>query len=58
MKKESIFINSKGAAIILDCSPDEVNELARNKKIKAIKHNRYWKFRISDVKKFKEKKQK
>ena len=46
--KESL-IKSKDAAHILDCSPDDVIDLARKGKLRAVKQVRFWRFRQSDV---------
>ena len=47
MKAETL--RSKDVAHILDCSPDEVAELAKAGKLKAEKRGRYWQFRRVDV---------
>jgi excisionase family DNA binding protein len=46
--KESL-LKSKDAAHILDCSPDDVIDLARKGKLRAFKQGRFWRFRQSDV---------
>jgi excisionase family DNA binding protein len=46
--KESL-LKSKDAAHILDCSPDDVIDLARKGKLRAVKQGRFWRFRQSDV---------
>ena len=38
-------LKSKDVAWILDCSPDDVIELARRGKLKAFKEGRFWKYR-------------
>ena len=43
------LLRSKDVAHILDCSPDDVVELARGGKLKAEKRGRYWTFREADV---------
>ena len=40
-------------AHLLDCSPDEVIELAQRGKLKAIKAGRFWKYRAEDVMRYK-----
>jgi excisionase family DNA binding protein len=45
----SPLLRSKDVAHILDCSPDEVVDLARGKKLKATKQGRLWRFRRTDV---------
>ncbi len=47
-KKESL-LRSKDVAHILDCSPDDVIELARRGKLRASKQGRFWRFRYSDI---------
>ena len=51
MMKENAnkYLRSKEVAWILDCSPDEVIELARKKKLKAEKQGRFWHFRERDI---------
>jgi len=44
------FLRSKDVAHILDCSPDDVIELARKGKVKASKNGRFWLFLEKDVK--------
>ena len=46
--KESL-LKSRDAAHILDCSPDDVIDLARKGKLRAVKQGRFWRFRQSDV---------
>ena len=43
------LLRSKDVAHILDCSPDEVVELAKAGKLKAEKRGRLWQFRRTDV---------
>ena len=52
-KKEERILRSKDVAYILDCSPDDVIELAKSGDIKAVKEGRFWKFRQSDVMEYK-----
>ena len=50
MKSRAEYVlRSRDVAHILDCSPDEVIELAQRKKLKAIKQGRLWKYRAKDV---------
>ena len=51
-------LRSKDVAHILDCSPDDVIELARTKKLKGIKKGRFWRFHPRDVQAYKEKREK
>ena len=46
-KKESL-LRSKDVAHILDCSPDDVIELARRGKLRASKQGRFWRFKHND----------
>lgn len=46
-------LRSKDVAHIFDCSPDDVIELARKGVLEARKEGRLWKFRKSDVLKYK-----
>ena len=48
-KKKESLLKSKDVAHILDCSPDDVIDLARKGKLRAIKQGRFWRFRQSDV---------
>ncbi len=48
-KKKESLIKSKDAAHILDCSPDDVIDLARKGKLLATKQGRFWRFRESDI---------
>ena len=43
------LLTTRGVAIILDCTPDEVITLARTGKIRATKHGKYWKFCRKDM---------
>ncbi len=47
--KDEYVLRSRDVAHILDCSPDEVIELAQSKKLKATKKGRLWKYRTRDV---------
>ncbi len=49
MLKKGYVLRSRDVAHILDCSPDEVIELAQSKKLKATKEGRFWKYRPADV---------
>jgi excisionase family DNA binding protein len=53
-KKESL-LRSKDVAHILDCSPDDVIELARRGKLRASKQGRFWRFKHTDVLTYKKK---
>ena len=47
-KKEKL-LRSKDVAHLLDCSPDDVIELARKGKLRAEKLGRFWRFKYTDV---------
>ncbi len=49
MSKNGYVLRSRDVAHILDCSPDEVIELAQRRKLKASKDGRFWKYRPADV---------
>ncbi len=54
-KKKEPLLKSKDAAHILDCSPDDVIDLARKGKLRAVKQGRFWRFRESDIVSYKQK---
>lgn len=54
--KDANCLRSKDVAHILDLSPDDVIELARNDKMKAHKIGRFWRFKLKDVMEYKEQK--
>ncbi len=49
MQKKGYVLRSRDVAHMLDCSPDEVIELAQSKKLRATKEGRFWKYRPADV---------
>ena len=49
MSDNKTLFRSKDVAHILDCSPDDVIELARRGKIKGTKEGRFWRFREKDI---------
>jgi len=53
MAKKELLLKSRDVAYILDMSPDDVADLTRKGKLKAIKPGRYWKFRLEDVEAYK-----
>ena len=55
MEDNRPLLRSKDVAHILDCTPDEVVELARARKLKAEKQGRLWRFRRDDVMAYKRK---
>ena len=55
MAKKENLLRSKDVAHILDCSPDDVIELARRGKLRASKQGRFWRFKHNDVLTYKKK---
>jgi len=55
MPKENYRMKSKHVAHLLDCSPDDVIDLARSGKLKGIKEGRYWFFLFQDVETYRKK---
>ncbi|MEW6443152.1 MAG: helix-turn-helix domain-containing protein [bacterium] len=49
MKAHELYLRSKQVAHILDCSPDDVIDLARKGKLRAVKVGRFWRFNRNDV---------
>jgi len=49
MAKKETLLKSREVAHILDCSPDDVIDLARRGKLRASKLGRFWRFRQADV---------
>jgi len=58
MKTKEKLLKTRDVAWILDCSPDDVNALARSEKLKAFKQGRNWRFREADVIAFKKRMEK
>ena len=58
MKKNEEYLGSKDVAWILDLSPDDVVELARQKNLVGAKTGRFWRFRPDDVETYKKQQQK
>jgi hypothetical protein len=56
MQTTKRILKSNDVAHILDCSPDEVVLLARDKKLKSIKKGKYWMFSFQDVASYRKKK--
>jgi excisionase family DNA binding protein len=54
-KKVEALLRSKDVAHVLDCSPDDVIELARRGRLRATKQGRFWRFRQADVLTYKNK---
>lgn len=53
MERDDPILNSKDVALILDLSPDTVNEYARKSMLPAFKKGRQWRFRRRDIAAFK-----
>jgi excisionase family DNA binding protein len=51
--KEDILLTSRDVALLLDLSPDTVNEFARRTILPAFKKGRQWRFRKRDIALFK-----
>jgi excisionase family DNA binding protein len=49
LDKDEELLNSKQVAVILDMSPDTVNEFARKNILPAFKKGKQWRFRKRDV---------
>jgi excisionase family DNA binding protein len=58
MADAKALLRSRDVAHLLDCSPDQVVQLARTNKIKAEKQGRLWRFRLRDVKAYMRKQKK
>jgi len=52
LTKDKNCLRSKDVAYILNCSPDDVIELARKGKLDAHKTGRFWRFKLKDVTKY------
>jgi len=50
MSKDKAILRSRDVAHILDCSPDDVIDLARKGKLVGRKKGRLWRFREEDIK--------
>jgi excisionase family DNA binding protein len=53
MDRDDSVLNSKDVALLLDMSPDTVNEFARKSILPAFKKGRQWRFRRRDIAAFK-----
>jgi hypothetical protein len=53
MDRDDSVLNSKDVALMLDMSPDTVNEYARKSILPAFKKGRQWRFRRRDIAAFK-----
>jgi excisionase family DNA binding protein len=48
-EREEELLNSRQVAVILDLSPDTVNEFARKNVLPAFKKGKQWRFRRRDI---------
>jgi excisionase family DNA binding protein len=53
MNEKEELLEPETVARILDCTPEEVIQLARSGELKATKMGKHWKFRRADVTAFK-----
>ena len=53
MERDDAILNSRDVALILDLSPDTVNEFARKSILPGFKKGRQWRFRRRDITSFK-----
>lgn len=51
--KDDVLLNSREVAVLLDLSPDTVNEFARRNVLPAFKKGRQWRFRKRDITSYK-----
>jgi excisionase family DNA binding protein len=49
LERDEELLNSKQVAMILDMSPDTVNEFARKNILPAFKKGKQWRFRKRDI---------
>jgi len=52
LEREEELLNSREVAVILDLSPDTVNEFARKSILPAFKKGKQWRFRKKDISSF------
>ena len=52
MEREEELLNSREVAVILDLSPDTVNEFARKNILPGFKKGKQWRFRKRDISSF------
>lgn len=53
MERDDAILTSKEVAVMLDMSPDTVNEYARKSVLPGFKKGRQWRFRKRDIASFK-----
>jgi hypothetical protein len=49
LERDEELLNSRQVAVILDMSPDTVNEFARKNILPAFKKGKQWRFRKRDI---------
>ena len=49
LEREEELLNSRDVAVILDLSPDTVDEFARKNILPAFKKGKQWRFRKQDI---------
>ncbi|MFQ5683481.1 MAG: helix-turn-helix domain-containing protein [Candidatus Binatia bacterium] len=49
LEREEDLLNSRDVAMILDLSPDTVNEFARKNILPGFKKGKQWRFRKTDI---------
>ena len=49
LERDEELLNSRQVAVILDLSPDTVNEFARKNILPAFKKGKQWRFRKRDI---------
>ena len=52
LEREEELLNSREVAIILDLSPDTVNEVARKNILPGFKKGKQWRFKKKDISSF------
>lgn len=52
MERDDAILNSRDVALLLDMSPDTVNEYARKRILPGLKKGRQWRFRRRDITSF------
>ncbi|HEX9444207.1 MAG TPA: helix-turn-helix domain-containing protein [Candidatus Binatia bacterium] len=55
LEREEELLNSREVAVILDLSPDTVNEFARKNILPGFKKGKQWRFKKKDVSTFNKK---
>ena len=55
LEREEELLNSRQVAMILDLSPDTVNEFARKNILRGFKKGKQWRFKKKDISSFSKK---